>query len=65
MRDAHAVSDIPQAELSAFDFWVQYAAAAYCHDNYASETPHKITCWAGNCPQVEANGATSVFDFSK
>ncbi|EAU29425.1 hypothetical protein ATEG_09976 [Aspergillus terreus NIH2624] len=59
-----SVADIQQSELSTFEFWAQYAAAAYCHDSYASQTPHKITCWAGNCPQVEADGATIVFDFS-
>ena len=63
--NTHRAADIQQSELSTFEFWAQYAAAAYCHDSYASQTPHKITCWAGNCPQVEADGATIVFDFSK
>ncbi|KAI9925423.1 hypothetical protein ASPWEDRAFT_69470 [Aspergillus wentii DTO 134E9] len=56
--------DVSTTDLSKFDFWVQYAAASYCHDNYASKTGHKLTCWAHNCPEVEKAGATIVFDFS-
>ncbi|RAL06912.1 lipase family protein [Aspergillus homomorphus CBS 101889] len=50
--------------LSSFNFWVQYAAAAYCESNYISQIGHKLTCWAGNCPQVEAANATFLLDFS-
>ncbi|KAJ5881321.1 uncharacterized protein N7473_012374 [Penicillium subrubescens] len=56
--------DVPPSELAQFKFWVQYAAAAYCHDNYASKVGHKLTCWAGNCPQVEAADTYIVYDYS-
>ncbi|KAJ5159960.1 uncharacterized protein N7482_006964 [Penicillium canariense] len=62
-RDLHP-RDVPADELAQFKFWVQYAAASYCHDNYASKAGHKLTCWAGNCPQVEAADTTIVYDFS-
>lgn len=61
----HTSIDIAADELSQFKFWVQYAAAAYCHVNYASKDGTKLKCLAGNCPQVEAAGATIIHDFSK
>lgn len=59
------IPDIPADEMMQFKFWVQYAAAAYCYDNYASKPGHKLTCWAGNCPQVEVADTSIVYDFSK
>ncbi|KAJ5546255.1 hypothetical protein N7494_003840 [Penicillium frequentans] len=56
--------DISADELSEFKFWVQYAAAAYCYDSYTAKAGSKLACSAGNCPDVEAAGATIVYDFS-
>lgn len=61
----HFLIDIAADELSEFKFWVQYAAAAYCHDSYTAKAGSKLACSAGNCPDVEAAGATIVYDFSK
>lgn len=63
--DAHVVLDITSNQLSRFEFWVQYAAAAYCRENYASPAGHQISCWANNCPEVQAANTTILFDFSK
>lgn len=59
------ILDISANELSQFKFWAQYAAAAYCEDNYIGQTGSKLTCWAENCPLVESTDATIVYDFSK
>ncbi|KAJ5746109.1 hypothetical protein N7520_011291 [Penicillium odoratum] len=56
--------DVAAAELSEFKFWIQYAAAAYCYDSYTAKAGTKLSCSAGNCPDVEAAGATIVYDFS-
>ncbi|KAJ5246253.1 mono and diacylglycerol lipase precursor [Penicillium chermesinum] len=56
--------DIPAGELTQFKFWVQYAAAAYCEVNYAGQAGSELKCAVGNCPQVEASGATILYDFS-
>ncbi|KAI2883979.1 hypothetical protein CBS11852_8952 [Aspergillus niger] len=56
--------DITTQQLDTFTFWVQYAAASYCEPNYAGKAGHKITCWAQNCPAVEASDATIITDFS-
>ncbi|ODM14474.1 Mono- and diacylglycerol lipase [Aspergillus cristatus] len=56
--------DVPADELTQFDFWVEYAAASYCHDNYVAKTGHKLTCWANNCPQVEQADTEILFGFS-
>jgi hypothetical protein len=61
----HARIDVAAAELSEFKFWIQYAAAAYCYDSYTAKAGTKLSCSAGNCPDVEAAGATIVYDFSK
>lgn len=58
-------ADVPADELSQFKFWVEYAAASYCYDNYASKPGHKLTCSAHNCPQVEQSDTSIVYDFSK
>ncbi|KAJ5101724.1 hypothetical protein NUU61_003946 [Penicillium alfredii] len=56
--------DVSNDDLNQFKYWVEFAAASYCHDNYASKAGHKLSCWAGNCPQVEKAGATIAYDFS-
>ncbi|CAI7569470.1 unnamed protein product [Penicillium glandicola] len=56
--------DVSTNELNQFDFWVQYAAATYYRDVYTAEVGEKITCSEGNCPLVEAIGATIFYDFS-
>ena len=61
----HDFPDVPADELSQFKFWVEYAAASYCYDNYASKPGHKLTCSAGNCPDVEQSDTSIVYDFSK
>ncbi|KAI9036528.1 lipase family protein [Aspergillus affinis] len=56
--------DVPAAQLNEFALWVQYAAAAYCQDNYSPPAGTKLTCWAGNCPDVEAADAVTDIEFS-
>ncbi|KAK1140665.1 hypothetical protein N8T08_009978 [Aspergillus melleus] len=56
--------DVPSSQLDEFALWVQYAAAAYCQDNYSPPAGTKLTCWAGNCPDVEAAGAVTDIEFS-
>ncbi|KAL2833185.1 mono and diacylglycerol lipase [Aspergillus pseudoustus] len=56
--------DISTNELSQFNFWVQYAAAAYCQPNYAGEASSKLSCVVGNCPAVEQAGASIFYSFS-
>ncbi|PYH42941.1 lipase family protein [Aspergillus saccharolyticus JOP 1030-1] len=57
-------STITPETLASFDFWVQYAAAAYCEPNYIAQAGQKLACWAGNCPAVEAADTTILLDFS-
>ncbi|KAJ5312444.1 hypothetical protein PENANT_c027G07118 [Penicillium antarcticum] len=57
--------DVPSDELSQFKFWVQYAAASYCQTDYTAQVGTKVSCTTGNCPDVEAAGATIIYDFSK
>ncbi|CAI7583213.1 unnamed protein product [Penicillium bialowiezense] len=56
--------DIPTDQLTEFDFWVQYAGAAYYLNDYTAQTGYKISCAKGNCPDVESAGATIFYDFS-
>ena len=47
-------------------FFEQFAAAAYCPGNSdGSTTNTKLTCSAGNCPLVEADDVTTVYEFDK
>lgn len=62
---AHPFLDIPADQVTEFDFWVQYASAAYYLNDYTAQTGYKISCAKGNCPDVEKNGATIFYDFSK
>ncbi|EXJ92291.1 hypothetical protein A1O3_00841 [Capronia epimyces CBS 606.96] len=55
---------ISQDLLDTFSLYEQYSAAAYCADNNVpSSNGTAITCVAGNCPQVQADGAESVIEF--
>ncbi|KAE8154107.1 Alpha/Beta hydrolase protein [Aspergillus avenaceus] len=55
---------VPTTQLNDFKFWVQYAAATYCHDNYVAPDGYKPNCPVGNCPEVEAADSTIKFSFS-
>lgn len=47
-------------------FFEQFAAAAYCPSNSdGSTTNAKLRCDAGNCPLVEADDVTTVYEFDK
>ncbi|KAJ5279381.1 hypothetical protein N7478_004753 [Penicillium angulare] len=56
--------DVGSDELSQFSFWVQYAAASYCLDDYTANTGASVSCSDNLCPQVEATGAKIIYDFS-
>jgi len=56
--------DVSSSELDQFEFWVQYAAASYYEADYAAQVGDKLSCSKGNCPEVEATGATVSYDFS-
>ena len=56
-------SGVSDQQVSSFSLIEQYAAAAYCKDN--NDAVGNITCSAGNCPQVESAGATSVVEFEE
>lgn len=46
------------------EFFSQYAAAAYCsNNNNVPAGGPKLTCSAGNCPLVQANDVTTVYEF--
>lgn len=62
---ADPYSDISPDQFTDFDFWVQYAGAAYYLNDYTAKTGYKISCDKGNCPDVEKNGGTIFYDFSK
>ncbi|KAK7755155.1 hypothetical protein SLS62_002970 [Diatrype stigma] len=63
---SYSISDravtVTDAEVKAFDFYAQYAAAGYCN----TEVPvgSTITCANNACPDVAAAGATVVATFS-
>ncbi|KAJ5697691.1 mono and diacylglycerol lipase precursor [Penicillium malachiteum] len=56
--------DVSSDELSQFKFWVQYAAASYCYDDYTAQVGNSVSCSDDLCPQVEATGAKIVYAFS-
>nr|AAB26004.1 lipase [Penicillium camembertii, Peptide, 276 aa] [Penicillium camemberti] len=56
--------DVSTSELDQFEFWVQYAAASYYEADYTAQVGDKLSCSKGNCPEVEATGATVSYDFS-
>ncbi|CAG8920925.1 unnamed protein product [Penicillium salamii] len=61
---ADPYSDISPDQFTDFDFWVQYAGAAYYLNDYTAKNGYKISCDKGNCPDVEKNGGTIFYDFS-
>lgn len=52
---------VTDAEVKAFDFYAQYAAASYCN----TEVPvgSTVTCASNACPDVTAAGATIAATF--
>ncbi|EHA28261.1 lipase [Aspergillus niger ATCC 1015] len=54
--------DISSTVLDNIDLFAQYSAAAYCSSNIES-TGTTLTCDVGNCPLVEAAGATTIDEF--
>ncbi|PYI01548.1 lipase 2 [Aspergillus sclerotiicarbonarius CBS 121057] len=54
--------DISSDLLDKIDLFAQYSAAAYCKSNIES-TSTTLTCSVGNCPLVEAAGATTLDEF--
>ena len=62
----HAVliqADVSAALLARLNLFEQYSAAAYCPSNNDAPAGTLITCSTGNCPLVEAAGATAVYEF--
>lgn len=59
------IKDVSAELLESFNFFEQYAAAAYCTDNTNSASGSKLTCTTQNCPLVEMAGATALFEFEK
>jgi hypothetical protein len=59
------IIDVSTTELTQFNFWVQYAAAAYYLDVYKAQVGAKILCSKGNCPLVEQADSTVFYDFSE
>lgn len=58
------IRDIPIAQLDDFKFWVQYAAATYCQNNYVAPDGYKPNCAVGNCPDVESADTLIKLSFS-
>ncbi|KAE8349883.1 Mono and diacylglycerol lipase [Aspergillus coremiiformis] len=58
------IRDIPTTQLDDFKFWVQYAAATYCPNNYVAPDGYKPNCPVGNCPDVESADTTIKLSFS-
>ena len=57
-----AVSENQLAQLALYE---QYAAAAYCPNNNIPSSSNVISCSTGNCPLVQAAGATSLTEFQE
>jgi hypothetical protein len=53
------LSGTDREDYNLITLYAQYAAASYCDANRITPDP-KITCGAGNCPQVQLAGATAV-----
>lgn len=59
-------SAVSQDVFNNIQFFEQFSAAAYCPGN--NNVPNggkKLTCPAGNCPLVEADDVTTVYEFQK
>ncbi|KAL1850239.1 hypothetical protein Plec18167_007344 [Paecilomyces lecythidis] len=54
--------DVSSDLLDQFNLFEQYAAAAYCSENFNS-TGTKLSCSAGNCPLVEAADTETLDEF--
>ncbi|MCJ1374937.1 hypothetical protein MMC20_006170 [Loxospora ochrophaea] len=56
--------DIDAATLANFNLFEQFSAAAYCPgNNDVTNGGTKLTCATGNCPLVEADDVTTVYEF--
>ena len=64
MRERTAIDAATFANLQLFE---QFAAAAYCpSNNNVTNGGLKLTCpAANNCPLVEADDVTTVYEFQK
>jgi len=62
--EAKPVLGLSSTQLSQFELYEQYAAAAYCKDNNNQEEG-SISCSSGECPEVQSAGATSILEFQK
>lgn len=56
-------ADVSADLLARLNLFEQYSAAAYCPSNNDASAGTLITCSTGNCPLVEAAGATAVYEF--
>ena len=54
---------VSQSTFQQLALLEQYAAAAYCPSNNQPNSNTTITCTAGNCPQVQTTGATTLLEF--
>ncbi|KAL4892082.1 Alpha/Beta hydrolase protein [Aspergillus ambiguus] len=59
---AHLARDVSLQVLQQLNLFAEYSAAAYCTGNLNS-TGTKVTCPAGNCPQVQAANTTTLTEF--
>jgi hypothetical protein len=53
---------VTDSDLSNFELYAQYSAAAYCNSEVASGT--NITCSEDACPDVESAGAVVTATFA-
>ena len=57
---------IDSTTFSNLQLFEQYAAASYCPgNNNVTYGGNKLTCPTHNCPLVEANNVTTVYEFQK
>ncbi|KAF9886465.1 hypothetical protein FE257_011370 [Aspergillus nanangensis] len=54
--------DVSSDVLTQLNFFAEYSAAAYCTGNVNS-TGNKVTCSAGNCPNVQAADTQTLKEF--
>ncbi|PYH88273.1 lipase 2 [Aspergillus ellipticus CBS 707.79] len=55
---------VTTAVLDKLDLFAQYSAASYCASNINSSGT-TLTCSVGNCPLVEATGASTIDEFDQ
>jgi hypothetical protein len=58
-------ADVSQDVLNQLELFGQYAGSAYCVENNTPGSSTAITCEAGNCPLVQAAGATTLVEYQK